>query len=65
MNDDEILEELGKMPHHQQQMTERVWELAGSMRVCWICGDDEADERQLNNVRGYLCGDCYFIQCCW
>ena len=62
MTDEEILAELGTLPQNQQEMTKRIWQLAESMRVCWICGDDEADVRHLNASRGYFCPDCYSIQ---
>jgi len=62
MTDDEILAELGTLPHDQQEMTKSIWQLAGSMRVCWICGGEEADVRHLNSSRGYFCQDCYSIQ---
>ena len=62
MTDDEILTELAKLDDHQQVMTRRIWELAGSMRVCWICGENGADMGQLDGGRGYFCQDCYSIQ---
>ena len=62
MTDDEILEELAKLSQQQQQFTKTIWQQARSMRVCWICGDNEANERELNSVRGYLCQNCYSIQ---
>jgi len=62
VTDNEILSELGMLPDNQQEMTKRIWQLAGSMRVCWICGDDKADVRHVNASRGYFCPDCYSIQ---
>lgn len=59
MNDDEILEELANFPIYQQRLTRIIWERAESMRVCWICGDEEAEVRQLILARGYICRDCY------
>lgn len=62
MTDDEILDALLMLPDHQQVMTRTIWERAGSMRVCWICGDDKAEELELNSVGGYFCENCYKIQ---
>ena len=62
MTDDEILDAWLTLPEHQKVMTRTIWETAGSMRVCWICGDVEAEAREINNCVGYFCEDCYGIQ---
>ena len=59
MNDDEILEELANFPIYQQRLTRIIRQRAGSMRVVWICGNEEAEVRQLNLTRGYMCRDCF------
>ncbi len=61
MTNDDIQLEFAKLPDHQQQHTREIWRLSGSMRVCWICGD-EAEVQEINGIRGYICQDCHSIQ---
>ena len=61
VTNDEILDMLATLPEHQRQITMAVLDQAGTLRVCWICGD-EAEERHINNKRGFFCNDCFEIQ---
>ena len=62
MTDDEILSELAQLPPHQQPITSRIWEVAGSKRVRWVCGDEDAAVQEINCSREYFCRDCRSIQ---
>nr|WP_015243620.1 hypothetical protein [Thermococcus sp. IRI33]AFZ84246.1 hypothetical protein i33-6 [Thermococcus sp. IRI33] len=56
------------LPPHQVVISEEIFRLTGSYKVCWICGDEEdlylLDIRTENGIvmEIILCGDCHRIQ---